>query len=461
MTVFDLCRVTVQTHRKGQSVAVDLALPTRLSLGEVLPRLVDIVGDGPAAETNDVTGLWALARVDGDALDESMTLHESGVRDGDILLLTTQSQLSKSRYGDDLCHFVVEASAPADRDRWMSRRMAAIACLWAAGWSSLALGSCGGSSASSRAVIAALVAVTAAAVSVMASRVDPEPLPVLILGVTATAFAAIAGFLVVPGGPAPPNLFLAAAICVAMSTVLLHATSGGTPCFLAIAAFSTMSAIAAAVSALWPVPTATVGAVLAAASLAMLGVAARLAIVLTGLSPTMPLSPGEACNDGAVPADVGATRAVHGQQTLTGLLAGFSASAALGAALVAADQREKSALSGLCLTAVVSAVLLLRARQQRGTVRSAVVFAGGMVSASAAFAVAAMSLPRHAHWVCLFAVAIGVGALCLTIGDLASRISPVGRRSLELLDYLAVASVVPLACWVGDVFGIVRGLSLT
>ena len=390
-----------------------------------------------------------------------MTLHESGVRDGEILLLTTQSQVSRSRFGDDICHFVVDASAQADRDGWISRRMAAVACLWAAGWSSVALGSCGGSPASSRAVIAALVALAAAVGSIMASRVDPEPLAVLALGATATAFAAVAGFLVVPGGPAPPNLFLAAAICVAVSTVLLHATSGGTTCFLAIAAFSTMAAIAAAVAALWPTPTATVGAVLAAVSLAMLGVAARLAIVLTGLSPKMPLSPGESSDDGArarrCRCRSGGTRSPYVDGT-TGRL---PASAALGAVLVAADQRDESALSGLCFTTIVSAVLLLRARQQRGTVRSAVVFGGGMVSASAVFTLAAISLPGHAHWVCVIAVVVGVGALFLTLGNIASRISPVARRSLELLDYFALASVVPLACWVGDVFGIVRGLSLT
>ena len=83
-----------------------------------------------------------------------------------------------------------------------------------------------------------------------------------------------------------------------------------------------------------------------------------------------------------------------------------------------------------------------------------------MVSASAAFMLAVHSIPQYAHWASLIAVVLGVGALCLTIADFATRLSPTARRSLELLDYLALASVVPLACWVGDVYGIVRGLSL-
>ena len=84
-----------------------------------------------------------------------------------------------------------------------------------------------------------------------------------------------------------------------------------------------------------------------------------------------------------------------------------------------------------------------------------------MVSASATFVLAVLSGPRHAHWACLIAVVLGVGALCLSHTDFGARLSPLARRSVELLDYLALAAVVPLVCWVGDVFGIIRGLSLT
>ena len=460
MTVSDLCRVTVQTHRNGQSVAVDLALPTRLALGEVLPCVVDIVGDRPAAESGHVTEHWAMARVGGGVLDQSMTLHENGVRDGEILLLTTQSQISRSRFGEDICHFVVDASAPADRDGWISRRMAAVAVCgprvgvrgarlvrWFAGEQSRGDRGTRGTGGCSR------VDHGKPCRSGTAGRVDP--------GSDRDGVRCGRRF---PDSTRWPRTTES----LSGGGNLRRGVDGVAPChlrrercFLAIAAFSTMAAIAAAVASLWPTPTATVGAVLGAVSLAMLGVAARLAIVLTGLSPKMPLSPGESSDDGVVPAGAGAARAELGHRSLTGLLAGLSASAALGAVLVAADQRDESALSGLCFTTIVSAVLLLRACQQRGTVRSAVVFGGGMVSASAVFTLAAISLPGHAHWVCLIAVIVGAGALFLTLGNIASRISPVARRSLELLDYFALASVVPLACWVGDVFGIVRGLSLT
>jgi type VII secretion integral membrane protein EccD len=461
MTVSDLCRVTVQTNRMGRSVAVDLALPTRLELGELLPCVVDIVGGETDETTNRLTDCWAISRLDGLVLDESMTLHENGVRDGDMLLLTTAHAPIPAALAYDLCHTVVGTSATADRDDGWARRMAAVGCLWAAGLGAMVLGWCGTSPASDRAVITAIVAVAASAGSIVAGRVDPEPLPTLTLGITAAAFASLAGFLVVPGGPAPPNLFLAAAICSAVSILLLQATSRGTTCFIAIAAFSTTAAIAAALAALWPAPLATVGAVLAAASLAVLNAAAKLSIVLAGLSPRLPGATEGASGDETMPAAFRAARAERGHQTLTGLLAGFSASAALGAVLVAADQRHGGALSGVVLTAVVSAVLLLRARQQLGIARIVAVLTAGMVSATASFTLVALSAPRRATWVCLVAVALGAGALYVTRMGSAAWLSPVARRSLELVDYLGIAAVVPLTCWVGDVFGFARGLSLT
>ena len=86
----------------------------------------------------------------------------------------------------------------------------------------------GPSAPGTRAVVAAIVAAAATVAAIIASRIDAEPLPTVTLGMTAAVFGAVAGFLVVPGGPAPPNFFLAAAICSAVSAVLMHVTSRGT-----------------------------------------------------------------------------------------------------------------------------------------------------------------------------------------------------------------------------------------
>jgi hypothetical protein len=39
--------------------------------------------------------------------------------------------------------------------------------------------------------------------------------------------------------------------------------------------------------------------------------------------------------------------------------------------------------------------------------------------------------------------------------------SPFARRGIEVVDYVSLVAVLPLACWISDLFGIVRGLSLS
>jgi len=460
MMVLDLCRVTVRTCGFGTSTAVDLTLPTSPELGEILSAIVDLVGVGH--ETADgVPERLRLARVDGSALDESVSLLENGIRDGDVLLLAAEPIPRPEQHSEDPGQHAVEMSASADRGTAWAHSMGSVACWWSTGVGATTLAWPGPSAPGTRAVVAAVVAVAATVAAILINHLGAQPLPTLTLGMTAAVFGAIAGFLAVPGGPGPPNYFLAAAICSTVAAVLTHVTSCGTTLFTAIAAFSAVAAVAAAVAALWPAPTAAVGAALAAASLAMINAAAKLSIVLTGLSPRMPSSVDTTADEDPLPAGVGALRVARGHQTLTGLLAGFSLSAALGVALVVADRRNHATWSGIAFTGAVSAALILRAVQQRGSIRSTTILTGGFVTITAGFTHLTLTSPGQTPWFGLIAMILGAGALCLTLADVGERLSPFVRRGIELVDYLALAAVVPLACWVGGLFGFVRGLSLT
>ena len=283
----------------------------------------------------------------------------------------------------------------------------------------------------------------------------------LSFGTTAVAFGAVAGYLMVPGGPAPPNFFLAAAICSAISTVLLHVTSRESTLFIAIATLSSVVAISAAIATVWPVPIATLGAVMATASLAMLSLAAKVSIFLTRLSPRMPDGSDALGDCAAIPVISGIAKAERGHRVLTGLLAGFSLSAALGTVLIIAGGPAGNTWVRVAFAAAIAVALIFRACQQRGVARRALVLLAGLISATAAFATVVVSDPKHASWVCLLAVALGAGALCLTRVNLGSRLSPFARRGIETVDYLALAAVVPMAGWICGAFGLVRGLSLT
>ncbi|WP_163700819.1 type VII secretion integral membrane protein EccD [Mycolicibacterium agri] len=447
-----LCRVTVHTDHGEGAEAVDLALPTRRELGELLPSIVDLTGCREARFDDR----WVLSRPDGTVLDESITLQENGVRDGDVLLLTAEA-VAMTVQQHDSWHSVADAIPVTDRG-WL-RRAGAGACLWSAGVGAVALGWPAGAPPGSRAVVASAVTLLATVASVVASRVDPDPLPTVTLGLTATVFAAVAGFLMVPNGPAPPNFVLAAAVCAATATVVLHVTGQGTTEFIAVIAFMGTMAVVAVAAVFWPASLAAAGAALTAVSLALSGVAARLSIALAGLAPRMP-TPQMLTDDGSLDDDaVDDVRAGRAHCTLTGLLVGFSAATAAGVVAVAADRHEP-AISAILFAVAMSAVLLLRARQQLGAVRPTALVASGLVCATAVLAQAVLSAPRHAGSLSLAAVVLGGGALYLARADLDSRLSPVARRAVDVVEYVALAAVVPLACWVAGVFGLVRGLSL-
>jgi type VII secretion integral membrane protein EccD len=280
------------------------------------------------------------------------------------------------------------------------------------------------------------------------------------MSLVAVMFATVTGHLVVPGDPSAPKLCLAAVAGSTVSVVLLRVTACGTVCLTAVAAYMAMVAFAAAAAALWPIPAPAMGAASAVVSLAMLSVAAKLSIALSGLSPPVPAS--DSTGDGEdIPFDVGVASVIRGHETLTGLLVGFAAVAASGAVLAAmASHRGEAGPRAMALTAVIGMVLMMRARNQIGVTRTATVFASGLLSVTVTFVLVALSAPHQAHWICGLAVVCGVGLLSIAWLRIDARLSPVARRCLDLLEYLAIVAVIPLACWVAGLFGAVRGLSL-
>ena len=56
---------------------------------------------------------------------------------------------------------------------------------------------------------------------------------------------------------------------------------------------------------------------------------------------------------------------------------------------------------------------------------------------------------------------LGAVALCLASISDTTTVSPIGRRSVELLEYLAFAVVVPLAVWLCGLYGATRSLNLS
>ena len=144
---------------------------------------------------------------------------------------------------------------------------------------------------------------------------------------------------------------------------------------------------------------------------------------------------------------------------LTGLVVGSSIAAALGAAAVAvAEGRDPgSAVRGTAFIVIVALVLLLRVRTHVDATRRSGLAAAAVLSAIASFVSAVTAAPTHAHVVSALAAIIGAAALGCIVRP---TVSPIVLRIVEIVEYVALAAVIPMACWVGGIYGWARGMNL-
>ncbi len=441
-----LCRLSIQ-HGPG---TVDLALPMQTPVGVLLPSIVDLVRNGGI---DVVEGRQCqLSRVGHGRLDSAASLHDNAIRDGELLLLTTTAPPPPEWVNDDPWRAAVET---ADAGPAPTRITAIAVCLCTSALAATALVWCGVTTeATGHLVTGGIIASGAAIGAVAMRRAHADPIPCVTLSVIAVVFAAAVGFLAVPAGLSTANSLLGAAIAFTSSILLLRVTRCGAVCLTAVATFTGSTSVASTCGVAWTLPVATTGAALSVLSLGTLGVAARLSIATAGMAPVMLTA--DPAHDG--PGSV-MPRAVTAHNTLTGLVIGSAGAAALGAALVASDVVGDGAVwpKGAVFAVVVGLVMVLRARSHIDMCRRTALIVGGTVAAGAGVAIVVVSMPSHANWVCLLVTVVGLSMLG---GGLGATANPVVRRTVEVTEYLALAAVVPLACWVGGLYGLIRGVSL-
>jgi type VII secretion integral membrane protein EccD len=186
-------------------------------------------------------------------------------------------------------------------------------------------------------------------------------------------------------------------------------------------------------------------------SLGLLGSAARLSMALAGLSPRL------AAAAELETADRLADRAIRADACLTSLVGAFSSSAAVGAIVtVLAGARRPCCLA---FGAVTGALLLLRARSADGR-RAPVFAAGGIAVTATTFGVVALGMPERGAWIAAVTAMLAAAATYLGFAAPGISLSPLVRRGVEVVEYLALATAVPLTCWICGLYSVVRGLNL-
>jgi type VII secretion integral membrane protein EccD len=451
-----LCRLTVLCPGRR----VDVVLPTDVPLADLVPLVLDLLGEpGPGARPDP----WRFAAVTGGVLSPAVTLDELGIVDGEMLRLGPVAPPPPPPVFDDPVDALADlATAAPRRSTGLPGVVAVVATVTAAGL--LATGG-SGSPAWSNAGLGALGAAAALGSAARLTRAG-HPARVrddgradaraLVAAYCAVPLAAAAGWAAVPGSPDARLLAaVAAAGCVAaLGQVAVRAVA---PVLVATTVVAVLVASSVATYLRLDVAVPAVAAVGAAVAVAAGPLLPRVTLRLAGLP--RPVVPADAA--GLVAADAGpdllpAAELAHRARAARGLLAGLSGGCAVAAMIAVPPAAAAGSWAGTALGAVVAAVLLLRARGFADPAPARVHVCTG--------AAAAVSL------IALGAVAVGttgrpLGALVL-LGAAAATVlarppvvaSPVVRRAVDVAEGVLAGATIPLALAAADLFALVRSL---
>ncbi|WP_343600163.1 type VII secretion integral membrane protein EccD [Mycobacterium sp.] len=453
----DLCRVSL-CHG---AVQVDLALPIAVPVVSLIPAIMDMLTAGTGHGDDPVAAGYQLSRPGGSTLEASQTLGQNGIRDGEVLLVTrSQAQLPAPGFDDPAEAVSMSLAAARPWTGRGARLTTVVTASWPAGAAAATLMQAGLRSGDAHRVAAAAIAAGIAGVALAAAAFSHRGCRDAVAGrmpaLFAVGFAAVAGLLAVPGAPGVPHALLAATAAGVASVIVLQVLDRSATLFVVIAVVASLVAAAALVGTLTAAPLQAVAAVVTVISLGLLEASAPVSILLSGLSPRL----GD--DDSPSARELLRANAIRADVRLTALVGASSVSAALGAAGAAfgAGRDGASHPRGVALSVLTGVLLLLRARAHRDPTRSASLLVTGMGALSCAFGAAGMAYPAQTPLIATTAAAL---ALALTLPG--RRRSPIAlsapaRRGVAVLEYAALAGVVPLACWICGLFGAARGMQL-
>jgi type VII secretion integral membrane protein EccD len=447
----------------ADSTHVDLVLSAVVPIESLMPPIVDTLTAQGGHRAQPAAVRHQLSLPGETALDPSKTLAQLGVRDGAVLILTSSSTVLTPPRFDDVAEAVSVSLTATVRPstRQAARLIGAVVASGLAGTTAAVLirpaFAISDAHRTGCAAIAAAAGLIALPAAVVAYRMFRDRTAALLLGLTACGFTALAGLLAVPGEIGAPNALLATA-ATATTAAAIRITGCCTTVFTALTCFAAVETAATTVSAVTGMPLQALGAASAAISLILIEASAPVSIILAGLSSQVTSEHEEAVSTPHRPS----TGAIRARGWLTSLVAAFSAAAALGAIGAAAGSYfagDRPSL-GLWFAAITGGVLLLRARSHRDLTVSVQLVLAGTVTLSATSVIAALACPSRTPYLAAASMTLAAAALGLGFINPTMTFSPMGRRSVDLVEYLALAVIVPLACWICGIYSTARGMNL-
>jgi type VII secretion integral membrane protein EccD len=458
MNTIGLVRITVAApHRR-----IDLALPDRSFVAELLPGLLNHAGEH-LADQGVTTGGWVLRREDGSVLDGAKTLASQRVLDGEVLNLAPARMDWPELEYDDLVAAIAAGSARAGRTwgpchtRWAGLTAGAVAGLLgllAVLWS--------GPPWPGPATAALAVSALMLGAGTVLSRVVGDAGAGAVVAAVALPFAFTGGGLLF-AGDRPVGALGAAHLLAACAALLLAAVAAllgvvdRPAVFVAAATTGALGVLGA-----WPVASGTLdgtraAAVVAGAGLVFSPVLAKTALRLARMPlPVLPRGAADLLRDTPQPPrSVVYATVVRADALLTGMVSGVALAAVVCQALLI----RGGGASVLILIGLLTVGFGLRARLHPVLAQRV-----ALLVASAAGAVCLVVGPLMADRSLLLTsagpvlVALGVVAVVSGLRHGTREFSPFLGRYAELLEIAVVLAVVPVVCSVLGLYGFLRGL---
>ncbi|MGH3726598.1 MAG: type VII secretion integral membrane protein EccD [Mycobacterium sp.] len=483
----ELSRVTLLVG----GMQLDVGMPANVGIAAFIDDVIDIAnkqlqvqysgtGSDPGDTAFDNTeGRWSLAKLGSPPVDLAKSLSESDIYDGDVLVLREIAESAAPLLFDD-----VEALDGTGRPG------AAEATLWERNHRYFTYFGVGLTASLSAALllhrysgnmIAGLATVLCGwallvAASVLAHRkVDPRV--AVGLSVVATPLIFAGALYLIPDGFGAMSLPMACALTALASLLALQISRQGRTFHTFVIALSVLAGTAALANVLLSPPPRAIGAVLATVSVLAVYLSPRMTIVLSKLPiPRVPTA-GEpldnietqggttvegvnAIGKQIIPTEEGmVVRVTRANQYLSGILAAAALTAAVGSYLTV-DVSNGFFWQGTVFAIAVATVLCLRGRSHHNLTQSATLIGSGLFIGLAVMVKTATYLPGWEATALLGLVIVAVLAVACGVVAPLLEFSPVMRRWVELLEYLAIALVFPLCFWIVRLYSFARDMRI-
>lgn len=451
-------RVTIVTPQ----TRVDLALPQQATVAEVVVQVVALVG-ADEIDPDGAAGGWLLGRLGAVPLEPGQSVASTDISDGDVLYLSPRSARLPPALFDDVVDAVAEATSSRP-DRWNARSTRRTAVSAAAGLAvaGAAVLATAGPPWRAPIVVAVVLAMLLLGSAALLSRAAGDAVAGAAAAFAAMPFAAWAAARSVASEQqilaADRTTLLVAGGALALAGVLgALAVADLLPTLGAAALTGAAAAVAGTAAVVFDASPRTVAAALAASVVLTLPAFPMLSVRLAGLPrPTVPTDMAEFRNEETpTPSDEMVDVARKGDAVLTGLLLAFVTTVTGCVAVLVASRHGWS----LALAGSLSAVLVLRARHLLGEVqRLVLVLPGlcGLLAVAAAVLAGAETLWRLAA----APSAVLVGAALVAYASTLPRrgAAPYAARLVDVAEFLAISSLLPLAGAVLGAYSRIRGV---